>query len=201
LKNKADTNEHQIEVSTTALQLAEQCAEALRKQIESASEKLAALEPAYEKLKTDRDSLQMTSQCTIDRLQRQNEHLQEYFPPSELATQSASIKQLQREKGLLEGSIASLQQYYPPREVSELTHTLDNSEPELRQQVEHLKTKVVEQFKRLESMGKDYQECCKSKVTLIEVNSRLEEDLDRTRMELRDRLKVMTVAENELREK
>lgn len=59
----------------------------------------------------------------------------------------------------------------------------------------------MEQFKKLESLGKDYQECCKSKVTLIEVNSRLEEDLDRSRMELRDRLKVMTAAENDLREK
>ena len=67
--------------------------------------------------------------------------------------------------------------------------------------MEHLKSKVVEQFRKLEGLTKDYQECCKSKVTLIEVNSRLEEDLDRTRMELRDRLKVMNTAENDLREK
>lgn len=201
LKTKTETTEHQCEISSTALTVAEKSAETLRKLLESTSEKLSALEPAHEKLKQDRDSLQITSQTTIDRLQRQNEHLQEYLSPSELATQAASIKQLQREKALLEASIVSLQQYYLRREVSDLTRTLDNSEPELRQQVEQLKSKVVEQFRRLEGLTKDYQECCKSKVTLIEVNSRLEEDLDRTRMELRDRLKVMNSAENDLREK
>lgn len=82
-----------------------------------------------------------------------------------------------------------------------MTQTLDNSEPELRQQVEHLKGKIIEQFRKLESIGKDYQECCKSKVTLIELNSKLEEDLDRARMELRDKGKVMAAAENELHEK
>jgi chromosome segregation ATPase len=201
LKTKTETAERQCEISSTALTVAEKSAETLKKLLESTSEKLSVLEPAHEKLKQDRDSLQITSQTTIDRLQRQNEHLQEYLSLSELATQAASIKQLQREKALLEASIASLQQYHLRREVSDLTRTLDNSEPELRKQVEQLKSKVVEQFRRLEGLTKDYQECCKSKVTLIEVNSRLEEDLDRTRMDLRDRLKVMNSAENDLREK
>lgn len=67
--------------------------------------------------------------------------------------------------------------------------------------MEHLKAKAVEQFKKLESITKDYQECCKSKVSLIEVNSRLEEDLDRTRMELRDKLKVLERCQSENSEK
>lgn len=201
LKAGTEAANRQCEATSTALTISEKSSETLKNLLESTSAKLSSIEPAYEKLKQDRDSLQLTSQTTIDRLQRQNEHLQEYISPSELATQAASIKQLHHEKTLLEASITSLQQYHFRREVSDLTHTLDNSEPELRQQVEHLKGKVVEQFRKLEGLTKDYQECCKSKVTLIEVNSRLEEDLDRTRMELRDRLKVMNAAENDLREK
>lgn len=73
MEQKAKIAEHQVEVTASALKLAEQNNDTLQKLLESTSTKLATIEQAFTKLKDQHSDVLMEHQVAVDKLRKQLE--------------------------------------------------------------------------------------------------------------------------------